>query len=68
MESCCVHPAGPRQPWHDVHCRLAGPVAHDLLLNFTQRWTKQAAEHVGDLVDLQAVSWEGGEEEGREMG
>ena len=33
--------AGPREPWHDVHCRLEGPVAFDVLTNFEQRWQKQ---------------------------
>eukprot|EP00667_Euglena_gracilis_P001605 EG_transcript_1604 len=33
---------GPRQPWHDIHCRLEGPVARDVLQNFEDRWLKQA--------------------------
>ncbi|XP_074579991.1 phospholipase D alpha 1-like isoform X1 [Curcuma longa] len=38
---------GPREPWHDIHCRLEGPVAVDVLHNFEQRWRKQgAAEHL----------------------
>ncbi|KAI3677313.1 hypothetical protein L1987_86938 [Smallanthus sonchifolius] len=32
---------GPREPWHDIHCRLDGPIAWDVLYNFEQRWTKQ---------------------------
>ncbi|KAF2312920.1 hypothetical protein GH714_042432 [Hevea brasiliensis] len=32
---------GPREPWHDIHCRLEGPVAWDVLSNFEQRWRKQ---------------------------
>lgn len=35
---------GPREPWHDVHCRLEGPVAWDVLFNFEQRWQKQAGK------------------------
>ncbi|PVH65523.1 hypothetical protein PAHAL_1G015100 [Panicum hallii] len=31
---------GPRQPWHDMHCRLDGPAAYDVLDNFEQRWRK----------------------------
>ncbi|CAO2825818.1 unnamed protein product [Amaranthus hypochondriacus] len=35
---------GPREPWHDIHCRLEGPVAWDVLYNFEQRWTKQVGK------------------------
>ncbi|MCL7040613.1 hypothetical protein MKW94_003348 [Papaver nudicaule] len=35
----------PRQPWHDMHCRIDGPAAHDVLTNFEQRWLK-AFEHL----------------------
>ncbi|CAL5011847.1 unnamed protein product [Urochloa decumbens] len=31
---------GPRQPWHDLHCRLDGPAADDVLRNLQQRWSK----------------------------
>ncbi|KAM3286510.1 phospholipase D delta [Capsicum chacoense] len=36
-------PAGtkaPRQPWHDLHCRIDGPAVYDVLINFAQRWRK----------------------------
>jgi len=33
--------AGPRQAWHDVHCRLEGPVARDVLKHYAERWHKQ---------------------------
>lgn len=35
---------GPREPWHDIHCRLEGAVAWDVLYNFEQRWRKQVGE------------------------
>ncbi|KAK4348966.1 hypothetical protein RND71_031721 [Anisodus tanguticus] len=31
---------GPRQPWHDLHCKIEGPGAYDVLTNFEQRWRK----------------------------
>ncbi|WOG87783.1 hypothetical protein DCAR_0207014 [Daucus carota subsp. sativus] len=36
-----IQKGGPREPWHDIHCRLEGPVAWDVLYNFEQRWKKQ---------------------------
>ncbi|CAL4990567.1 unnamed protein product [Urochloa decumbens] len=42
---------GPREPWHDIHCRVEGPAARDVLDNFEQRWRRQGG---GDslLVEL----------------
>ncbi|KAL6848534.1 hypothetical protein ACP4OV_021828 [Aristida adscensionis] len=36
---------GPRQPWHDMHCRLDGPAAYDVLRNFEQLWRRAAKLH-----------------------
>ncbi|OMO90828.1 C2 calcium-dependent membrane targeting [Corchorus olitorius] len=36
-----IKKGGPREPWHDIHCKLEGPVAWDVLENFEQRWLKQ---------------------------
>eukprot|EP00891_Asterochloris_glomerata_P005063 jgi/Astpho2/5063/fgenesh1_pm.00071_%23_10_t len=43
-DTCETCAAGPRQPWHDIHCRLEGPVAWDVYHNFVQRWKQQAGE------------------------
>lgn len=32
---------GPRQPWHDIHCRVEGQVANDIYINFSERWSRQ---------------------------
>ncbi|GFQ05509.1 phospholipase d alpha 1 [Phtheirospermum japonicum] len=40
-----VRKGGPREPWHDIHCRLEGPVAWDILYNFEQRWRKQVGNN-----------------------
>ncbi|WMV49378.1 hypothetical protein MTR67_042763 [Solanum verrucosum] len=30
----------PREPWHDLHCKIDGPAAYDILKNFEERWLK----------------------------
>ncbi|KAJ6400475.1 hypothetical protein OIU84_016011 [Salix udensis] len=32
----------PREPWHDLHSRIDGPAAYDVLTNFEERWMKAA--------------------------
>ena len=41
---------GPREPWHDIHSRVEGPVAFDVFLNFQERWKKQGR---GELVSIE---------------
>ncbi|MCL4142511.1 UNVERIFIED_CONTAM: hypothetical protein GTU68_006426, partial [Idotea baltica] len=40
-----MHPttssSGPREPWHDIHSCVEGPIAMDVLQNFQERWNKQ---------------------------
>ncbi|TYK12508.1 phospholipase D delta [Cucumis melo var. makuwa] len=59
----------PRQPWHDLHCRIDGPAAYDLLINFEQRWNKatrwtefglrcRRITHWHDaLIKIERISW-----------
>jgi len=35
---------GPREPWHDIHSRVEGPAARDVLENFIERWKKQGMQ------------------------
>ncbi|XVF33424.1 hypothetical protein REPUB_Repub17cG0167800 [Reevesia pubescens] len=35
----------PREPWHDLHCRIDGPAAYDVLVNFEERWFKASKPH-----------------------
>ncbi|KAL6532702.1 Phospholipase D [Orobanche gracilis] len=44
---------GPREPWHDIHCKLEGPIAWDVLYNFEQRWRKQGGKDL--LLALQEL-------------
>lgn len=43
---------GPRQPWHDWHCRIEGHAAYDVLTNFEQRWRFATRTHDDELVDI----------------
>ncbi len=33
----------PRQPWHDIYCRMDGPSAWDVVREFVGRWNKDPA-------------------------
>ena len=35
----------PREPWHDLHSKIDGPAAYDVLKNFEERWLKGAKRH-----------------------
>ncbi|KAF8379386.1 hypothetical protein HHK36_028820 [Tetracentron sinense] len=35
----------PREPWHDLHSRIDGPAAYDVLTNFEQRWSRASKPH-----------------------
>ncbi|KAF8411885.1 hypothetical protein HHK36_004443 [Tetracentron sinense] len=59
---------GPRQPWHDLHCKIEGPAAYDVMKNFEQRWRKatkwrdfglKKVTHWHDdaLIKLDRISW-----------
>ena len=51
--SASVSPrVGPRQPWHDVHSRVEGRAAYDVMQNFAERWHKQASKYEDLLVQL----------------
>ncbi|XP_065855479.1 phospholipase D delta [Euphorbia lathyris] len=57
----------PRQPWHDLHCRIDGPAAYDVLINFEQRWRKatrwkeflKKESHWSDdaMIKIERISW-----------
>ncbi|XP_059644473.1 phospholipase D delta-like [Cornus florida] len=57
----------PRQPWHDWHCRIEGPAAYDVLINFEQRWRKatkwseflrrRTHWHDDSLIKIERISW-----------
>ncbi|KAH6784592.1 phospholipase D delta [Perilla frutescens var. hirtella] len=53
-------PAGtqaPRQPWHDLHCRIDGPAAYDVLINFAQRWRKSTKWREFSLLKKKMSNW-----------
>ncbi|KAL2895270.1 Phospholipase D delta [Bienertia sinuspersici] len=60
---------GPREPWHDLHCKIEGPAAYDVLTNFEQRWRKATRSslrrkiksishwHDDALLKIDRISW-----------
>ncbi|XP_044497023.1 phospholipase D alpha 1-like isoform X3 [Mangifera indica] len=53
FDGASITKGGPREPWHDIHSRLEGPIAWDVLFNFEQRWKKQGGKDV--LVHLREL-------------
>lgn len=49
-----IDKGGPREPWHDIHSKLEGSVAWDVLYNFEQRWRKQGQKDL--LLPLRQFS------------
>ncbi|XP_047329157.1 phospholipase D beta 1-like isoform X1 [Impatiens glandulifera] len=35
----------PREPWHDLHSKIEGPAAYDILTNFQERWLRSSSLH-----------------------
>lgn len=46
--------SGPREPWHDIHSRVEGPAAMDVLQNFQERWNKQG-DGDNNIIFLQSI-------------
>ncbi|WOL10012.1 phospholipase D gamma 1 [Canna indica] len=40
-----IDESGPREPWHDLHSKIDGPAAYDVLRNFEERWLKASKHH-----------------------
>jgi phospholipase D1/2 len=40
-----VDARGLREPWHDLHSKIDGPAAYDVLQNFQDRWIKASKRH-----------------------
>ncbi len=36
-------------PWHDIHCRLIGPVVFDIARHFVQRWNISRGDSITDI-------------------
>jgi len=49
---------GPRQPWQDIHAKLKGKVALDVMKNFVERWTKQVKGKSGSLFMISPDEFE----------
>jgi len=55
IQHCIPNPdtsAGPREPWHDIHAKVEGQVAWDIMANFEQRWRRQVPSKRDRLVNL----------------
>ncbi|RYR79077.1 hypothetical protein Ahy_A01g003944 isoform F [Arachis hypogaea] len=44
ISGSAIEKGGPREPWHDIHCKLEGPIAWDVYSTFVQRFWKQGTD------------------------
>jgi len=59
LKESAVRDKETRMPWHDVHCRLIGPVVTDIARHFVERWnfTKfGTGEGITDIKQNSSVS------------
>ena len=56
---------GPRQPWHDIHCKVEGKIAYDVFINFRERWEKQGKKdaHIHNITELLDINADGTSDE-----
>lgn len=47
----------PRQPWHDLHSKIEGHAAYDVLLNFEQRWKKSTTWREFSILKKKITHW-----------
>ena len=50
--------SGPREPWHDIHAKIEGPVALDIKKNFEERWSRQVDELESRLYEFDEEEFE----------
>ena len=43
--------SGPREPWHDIHSKVEGPVTKDIFENFIERWKCQKSKEVFPILN-----------------
>lgn len=47
---------GPREPWHDIHSKVEGPIAYDIFRNFHERWQQQGTSYGSlDSIDQSKI-------------
>eukprot|EP00171_Calliarthron_tuberculosum_P008609 IDg8609t1 len=42
--------SGPREPWHDIHSKVTGAAAWDVLENFESRWRRQGSSRIQHVL------------------
>jgi len=51
---------GPREPWHDLHCKIEGHAAYDILTHVEQHWRKATlvGHHRSNSVQKDSMDFE----------
>lgn len=43
---------GPRMPWQDIHARVEGPAARDIMINFVERYASSKYTAFARVIDV----------------
>ncbi len=57
MTKAMTNARGPREPWHDLHCKIEEQAACDILTHVEQHWRKALWWHMKDVIQFKRMQW-----------
>jgi phosphatidylserine/phosphatidylglycerophosphate/cardiolipin synthase-like enzyme len=57
MTKAMTNARGPREPWHNLHCKIEGQAACDILTHIKQHWRKARWWHTTDVIQFKRIQW-----------
>jgi hypothetical protein len=57
MTKAMTNARGPREPWHDLHCKIEAQAACDILTHIKQHRRKARWWHTTDVIQFKRIQW-----------